>query len=43
MKEIKAYVRPFMLSKVTEALKSVPVRGMSVIKVSGCRLSIIRG
>ena len=35
MKEIKAYVRPFMLNKVTEALKAVPVRGMSVIKVSG--------
>ena len=35
MREIKAYVRPFMLTKVTEALKAIPVRGMSVIRVSG--------
>ena len=35
MKEIKAYIRPFMLNKVTDALKAIPVRGMSVIKVSG--------
>ncbi len=35
MKEIKAYVRPFMLNKVTEALKAIPVRGMSVTRVSG--------
>lgn len=35
MKEIKAYVRLFMLDKITKALKTIPVSGMSVTKVSG--------
>ena len=35
MKEIKAYIRPFLLDKVTDALKSIPIGGMSVTNVSG--------
>ena len=35
MKEIKAYVQPFMLQKVTDALHGIHVRGMSVSEIKG--------
>jgi len=36
MKEIKAYIQPFMLSKVTKALEGIPeFPGMSVYDVRG--------
>ncbi len=35
MKEIKAYIQPFMLQKVTNALHGVHVRGMSVSEMKG--------
>ncbi len=36
MKEIKAYIQPFMLQKVTDALHAIHVRGMSVSELKGC-------
>lgn len=36
MKEIKAYIQPFMLQKVTDALHKIHVRGMSVSELKGC-------
>ena len=35
MKEIKAYIQPFMLQKVTDALHKIHVRGMSVNEIKG--------
>jgi len=35
MKEIKAYIQPFMLQKVTDALHAIHVRGMSVQEIKG--------
>ena len=35
MKEIKAYIQPFMLEKVTEALHQIHVHGMSVCDIKG--------
>jgi len=35
MKEIKAYIQPFMLQKVTDALHKIHVRGMSVNDIKG--------
>lgn len=35
MKEIKAYIQPFMLQKVTDALHKIHVRGMSVSELKG--------
>ncbi len=35
MKEIKAYIQPFMLQKVTDALHAIHVRGMSVNDIRG--------
>ena len=35
MKEIKAYIQPFMLQKVTNALHKIHVRGMSVNEIKG--------
>jgi nitrogen regulatory protein P-II 1 len=35
MKEIKAYIQPFMLQKVTDALHRIHVRGMSVSELKG--------
>ena len=35
MKEIKAYIQPFMLQKVTDALHKIHVRGMSVSEIKG--------
>ena len=35
MKEIKAYVQPFMLQKVTDALHGIHIRGMSVSEIRG--------
>ena len=35
MKEIKAYIQPFMLQKVTDALHEIHVRGMSVSEIKG--------
>lgn len=35
MKEIKAYIQPFMLQKVTDALHQIQVRGMSVGELKG--------
>lgn len=35
MKEIRAYIQPFMLQKVTDALHKVHVRGMSVSDIKG--------
>lgn len=35
MKEIKAYIQPFMLQKVTDALHEIHVRGMSVSELKG--------
>jgi len=36
MKEVKAYIQPFMLQKVTDALHAVHVRGMSISELKGC-------
>ena len=36
MKEVKAYVQPFMLQKVTDALHEIHVRGMSISELKGC-------
>lgn len=35
MKEIKAYIQPFMLDKVEDALKEIHIHGMSVCDVKG--------
>ena len=35
MKEIKAYIQPFMLQKVTDALHTIHIRGMSVGEIKG--------
>lgn len=35
MKEIKAYIQPFMLQRVTDALHKIHVRGMSVNEIKG--------
>lgn len=35
MKEIKAYIQPFMLQKVTDALHEIHVHGMSVSELKG--------
>ena len=35
MKEIKAYIQPFMLQKVTDALHEIHIRGMSVSDIKG--------
>ena len=36
MKEIKAYLQPFMLQKVTDALHAIHIRGMSISELKGC-------
>ncbi len=35
MKEIKAYIQPFMLQKVTDALHKIHINGMSVSELKG--------
>jgi len=35
MKEIKAYIQPFMLQKVTDALHKIHVHGMSTCEIKG--------
>ncbi len=35
MKEIKAYIKPFMLQKVTNALREIHIGGMSVSDTKG--------
>jgi len=35
MKKIEAYVQPFMLRKVEEALRSIHIHGMTVIDAKG--------
>src|SRR3989338_9077623 len=35
MKEIRAYIQPFMLQKVTDALHKIHVHGMSVSEIKG--------
>jgi nitrogen regulatory protein P-II 1 len=35
MKEIRAYIQPFMLQKVTDALHQIHIRGMSVSAIKG--------
>ncbi len=35
MKEIRAYIQPFMLQKVTDALHEIHIRGMSVSEIKG--------
>ncbi|OGW80043.1 MAG: hypothetical protein A3G33_04055 [Omnitrophica bacterium RIFCSPLOWO2_12_FULL_44_17] len=35
MKEIRAYIQPFMLQKVTDALHRIHVHGMSVWEIKG--------
>ena len=35
MKQIQAYIQPFMLDKVVAALKAIHVHGMSVIEAKG--------
>ena len=35
MKEIKAYIQPFMLQKVTDALHEIHIHGMSVSEIKG--------
>ena len=35
MKEVKAYIQPFMLQKVTDALREIHVRGISVSELKG--------
>lgn len=35
MKKIEAYIQPFMLHKVTDALRAIHVQGMSVIDAKG--------
>jgi nitrogen regulatory protein PII len=36
MKKITAYIQPFMLQKVTDALHRIHVHGMSVCDIRGC-------
>lgn len=36
MKEITAYIQPFMLQKVSNALHAIHVRGMSITDIRGC-------
>ena len=36
MKEVKAYIQPFMLQKVTDALHEIHVRGMTISELKGC-------
>lgn len=35
MKKIEAYIQPFMLNKVTDALHAIHIHGMSVIEAKG--------
>lgn len=35
MKKIEAYIQPFMLRKVTDALQAIHIHGMSVIEARG--------
>lgn len=35
MKEVKAYIQPFMLQKVTDALHRIHIRGMSISEIKG--------
>lgn len=35
MKEIKAYIQPFMLQKVINALRDINIQGMSVTEIKG--------
>lgn len=35
MKEVKAYIQPFMLQKVTDALHKIHVHGMSACEIKG--------
>ena len=35
MKEIKAYIQPFMLQKITDALHGIHIRGMSISEIKG--------
>ncbi len=35
MKEIKAYIQPFMLQKVITALRHIHIQGMSVTEIKG--------
>jgi nitrogen regulatory protein PII len=35
MKEIKAYIQPFMLQKVTDALHQIHIHGMSISELKG--------
>ena len=35
MKEIRAYIQPFMLRKVTDALHRIHIHGMSVSEIKG--------
>lgn len=35
MKEIRAYIQPFMLQKVTDALHKIHIHGMSVSELKG--------
>ncbi len=35
MKKIEAYIQPFMLHKVTDALRAIHIQGMSVIDAKG--------
>ena len=35
MKKIEAYIQPFMLRKVVDALRAVHIQGMSVIEAKG--------
>ena len=35
MKEVKAYIQPFMLQRVTDALHKIHVHGMSVSELKG--------
>lgn len=35
VKEIKAYIQPFMLQKITDALHEINIRGMSICDIKG--------
>jgi nitrogen regulatory protein P-II 1 len=35
MKEIKAYIQPFMLQKITDALHQIHIHGMSILEIKG--------
>ena len=35
MKKIEAYIQPFMLSKVVNALRAIHIHGMSVVDAKG--------